>query len=945
MDSAGSGERSAPPAAAPNVPGTAWEADVALRDGTTVRVRAVREDDAAGVRAFYAGLSDEARWMRFFSGGVNLDMVTRWSTRTDGIHKFGLIALTGADGQVVGHAGYQRTADDPSRAEMALAVADAYQGRGLGTLLLGELAQVASTTGVTVFDAEVLPVNHRMIRVFRDSGFPVAVHSGSGVVLAEFPTELTPAALERYETRERGAAVAALHTMLSPRSVAVVGASRRRGTVGGELFHNLLAGGFQGPVYPVNPSAAVIQSVLAYPTVLDVPGPVDLAVIVVPAGAVVSEARRCAAKGVRGLVVISAGFAETDQQSAGAGMDRQAELLRVCRESGMRLIGPNCLGVVNTDPDVCLHATFGPVAPARGRIGFLSQSGALGLAIVDHANALGLGLSSFVSVGNKADLSGNDLLNYWEGDPGTDVVLLYLESFGNPRKFSRIARRVARTKPIVAVKSGRSVAGARATSSHTGALLATSDVTVDALFRQAGVIRTESLSELFDVASLLARQPLPRGGRVGIVTNAGGPGIMCADACEAGGLEVAPLPETLRAELARLLPAAAATGNPVDLLASATAEHYRQVVSRLLGSGEVDAVIVIFIPIFRPPAGADASAVTGAVRAAMADNDGAVPVLGVFMTAEGAPAQPPAEPSPDRSPDGTDRVPAYRFPEEAARALAKVTRYATWRAQPEGEVPMLDGIDRDRAAAVVATALANQGQPGAEAPGEPRWLDPDEVAALLGSYGLPMAEGRLVPTPAAAGEAAAALGGPVALKAVAPGLVHKTEAGAVRLALNGHDEVRAAAADLVASVAAAGHRVERFLVQRMVPPGVELLVGVVQDPSFGPVVACGAGGTVVELLGDVSVRLTPLTRDDAAEMVRSLDSFPLLEGYRGAPGADVAAVEDVLLRVSALVEAHPEVLELDCNPVMAGPDGAVVVDARVRLGPARSPELLGARRR
>ena len=926
MDAWGTGGRAS---AAHATAGGAWEADVALRDGTTVRVRAVREGDAAAVRDFYAGLSDDARWMRFFSGAVNLDLVTRWATGTDGDDKFGLIALTGADGHVVAHAGYQREREDPSRAEIALAVADAYQGRGLGTLLLGELAQVASTTGVAVFDAEVLPVNHRMIRVFRDSGFPVAVRSGSGVLLAEFPTELTPAALERYETRERAAAVAALGAILSPRSVAVIGASRRRGTVGGELFHNLLAGGFQGPVYPVNPSAAVVQSVLAYPTVADVPGPVDLAVLVVPAGAVVEEARRCAAKGVRGLVVISAGFAETDR----AGAARQAELLRVCRESGMRLIGPNCLGVVNTDPAVGLHATFGPVAPARGRVGFLSQSGALGLAIVDHANALGLGLSSFVSVGNKADLSGNDLLNYWEHDPDTTVALLYLESFGNPRKFARIARRVARTKPIVAVKSGRSVAGARATSSHTGALLATSDVTVDALFRQAGVIRTESLSELFDVASLLARQPLPRGGRVGIVTNAGGPGIMCADACEAGGLEVTPLPDSPRAELARLLPAAAATGNPVDLLASATAEQYHQAVRLVLGSGAVDAVIVIFVPIFGPPTGADVSA----AAAAAAAGEGTTPVLGVFMTAEGGPAPPPAEPSPDTA-GGTGGVPAYRFPEDAARALAQVTRYAAWRGRPEGEVPVLDGIDRDRAAAVVATALAG----GAA---EPRWLDPDEVAALLGSYGLPLAEWRLAPTPAAAGEAAAELGGPVALKAIAPGLVHKTEAGAVRLDLTGRDEVRAAAADLAARVAAAGHRVERFLVQRMVPPAVELLVGVVQDPSFGPVVACGAGGTVVELLGDVSVRLTPLTRDDAAEMVRSLDTFPLLDGYRGAPGADVAAVEDVLLRVGALVDAHPEVLELDCNPVMAGPDGAVVVDARVRIGPARSPELLGARRR
>jgi acetyl coenzyme A synthetase (ADP forming)-like protein len=909
-------------------PAKVWEADVALRDGSTVHVRPVGPRDAAAVRGFYAGLSEEALWLRFFSGGVDLDWAARWATTVDGERAFGLLALAGTDGRVVAHVGYQREQGDGSRAEVALAVADDYQGRGVGTLLLGELAQVASAAGVRVFTAQVLAANHKMIRVFRDSGFPVAVRSGSGVLEVEFPTELTPAALARYERREQTAAVAALRSILAPRSVAVIGASRRRGTVGGELFHNLLAGGFQGPVYPVNPTAEVVQSVLAYPSVLDVPGPVDLAVVAVPAEAVVDEARRCAAKGVRALVVISAGFAETGPEGA----ERQAALLRVCREAGMRLVGPNCLGVINTDPAVGLHATFGPVQPVRGRVGFLSQSGALGLAIVDHANARGLGLSSFVSVGNKADLSGNDLLDYWEQDQGTDVALLYLESFGNPRRFARIARRVARGKPVVAVKSGRSVAGARATSSHTGALLATSDVTVDALFRQAGVIRTESLSELFDVAALLAGQPLPRGWRVGIVTNAGGPGIMCADACEAGGLAIPRLGDELRGELAALLPAAAATGNPVDLLAAATAEQYRHAVGLLLGSGEVDAVIVIFIPVLAPPAGTDPVAVARAVRAAVADGGGTVPVLGVFLSAAGAPAELGAA----GTGGGTGPVPAYGFPEEAARALAKVAGYAAWRARPQGEVPELAGIDRDRAAALLAEALA--GHPA------PHWLAPDEVARLLGCYGLPLVDWRLAASPEQAGKAAADLGGPVALKAVAPTLVHKTEAGAVRLDLAGEAAVTAAARELAAAVAGAGHRVERFLVQRMASPGVELLVGVVQDPSFGPVVACGAGGTVVELLGDAAVRLTPLTGADAAEMVRSLATFPLLDGYRGAPRADVAAVEDLLLRVSALVEAHPEVLELDCNPVIARPDGAVVVDARVRVGPAAPPRLLGARR-
>jgi acetate---CoA ligase (ADP-forming) len=898
------------------------EADVVLRDGSTVHVRPVRADDAPAVRAFFERLSPESTSLRFFSGFPDLDSAVRWATELDYQRRYGLVA-TGGEGAVLAHAGWERQPDRPDRAEVAFAIADAMQGKGLGTILLGQLAEAADQAGVTVLAAEVLPQNHRMVRVFRDSGFPVTTSVVPGVVLVELPTSLSPEALERFEQREQVAATAAMRAFLEPRSVAVIGASRRRGTVAGELFHNLLAGGFEGPVYPVNPNAPVVQSVVAYPSVADVPGPVDLAVLAVPAAAVVAAARECAAKDVRALVVISAGFAETGPDGA----ERQAQLLAVCRAAGMRLIGPNCLGVLNTDPDVRLHATFGPTAPLGGRVGFLSQSGALGLAIVDYANALGLGLSSFVSVGNKADISGNDLLNYWEQDDRTGLVLLYLESFGNPRKFARIARRVARSKPVLAVKSGRSAAGARASSSHTGALLAASDVTVDALFRQAGVIRTDTLAELFDVASLLANQPAPRGRRVAIVTNAGGPGIMCADACEAGGLQVAELSQGLRSGLAAGLPAEASVANPVDMLASAPAEHYRRTVALVVASGEVDAVIVIFIP----PLLTEPAVVAAAVAAAAAP--GTVPVLNVIMSAGQLP----------READGSAvRLPAYRFPEDAARALARAAEYGGWRERPEGQVPELPGMRRDEAAALLAAAMA-QGAVGAGA--APRWLAPDQVASLLDCYGLPMAEWRLADTPEAAGSAAEALGGPVALKAVAPTLVHKTEASGVRLGLAGATQVRAAAGEMAAAVAAAGHNVERFLVQRMVGQGVELLVGVVHDASFGPVVACGAGGTAVELLKDVAVRITPLTDRDAAEMVRSLQTFPLLDGYRGAPKADVSALQELLLRVSALVEAHPQVAELDCNPVKVLPRGVVVVDARVRVEAATPRLPLAARRR
>jgi acetyl coenzyme A synthetase (ADP forming)-like protein len=894
------------------------EADVVLRDGSTVHVRPARPADAPEIERLLKGLSDRSRWLRFFSGYPNLAKAVQWATEVDYERRYGLVATSGAEARVVGHAGFERQPDHPDRAEVAFEIADAMQGKGLGTILLGQLAEAANQLGIQVLDAEVLPENHQMVKVFRDSGFPVKTHSVPDALLIEFPTSLSPEAQARFERREQVAATAAMRAFLEPRSVAVVGASRRRGTVSGELLHNLLEAGFNGPVYPVNPKASVVQSVVAYKSVLDVPGPVDLAVLALPAPYVVEAAGECAAKGVRAIVVISAGFAETGPEGA----QRQRELLAVCRAAGMRLIGPNCLGIVNTDAEVRLDATFGPIVPLPGRVGFLSQSGALGLAIIDYANALGLGLSSFVSVGNKADISSNDLLSFWEQDDRTGLVLLYLESFGNPRKFARIARRVARTKPVLAVKSGRSAAGARATSSHTGALLAASDVTVDALFDQAGVIRTDSLGELFDVASLLANQPIPAGRRVGIVTNAGGPGIMCADACEAGGLEVVQLSPRLQASLAEGLPAEAAVANPIDMLASAPPEHYRRTVELVAASGEVDAVIVIFIP----PLPADSEVVVQAVRDATS-TAGSVPVLNVVMSS----ADPPREDG-----DGP-RLPRYRFPEDAARALVRAVEYATWRQRPEGQMPELPDVRHDEAAALLAAALA-------DGPG-PRWLAPEEVARLLGCYGVPTAEWRLAGSPEGAGAAAAELGGPVALKAVAPRLVHKTEAGAVRLGLAGAEAVQAAAAEMATAVAAEGYTVDGFLVQRMVGEGVELLVGVVHDASFGPVIACGAGGTAVELLKDVAVRITPLTDLDAAEMVRSLATYPLLDGYRGAPRADVAALEDLLLRISALVEAHPTIAELDCNPIKVLPDGVVVVDARVRIEAASPPLPLAARRR
>ena len=891
------------------------EVDVVLRDGSTVRVRPVRPEDEARYLAFLRALSEESRAMRYFvpTSETFLAEEARRETHVDHDQRVGLVATTGAEERIVGHAIFARR--DGDRAEVAVAVADEYQGKGIGTILVGYLAEAAAARGVRVFEAEVMPANHRMVQLFRESGFPLEVNVKAGELHVRFPTLVTDEARAVFEQRERVASVNALHPFFQPRAVAVIGASRQRGTIGGELFHNLLSYGFNGPVYPVNPTAPVIQSVPAYPSVEAIPGPVDLAFIAVPAAHVNDVARQCARKGVRALVVISAGFAETGAE----GRTRQAELVRICRAAGMRLIGPNCMGVVNTDPAVRLNGTFVPFTAEEGRIGFFSQSGALGAAIIDYTNALGLGLSTFVSVGNKADISGNDLISYWESDPRTGVILLYLESFGNPRKFSRIAQRAGRSKPIAAVKSGRSPAGARATSSHTGALVAASDITVDALFHQAGVIRTDTLEELFDVALLLINQPAPRGKRVGIITNGGGPGILCADACAAEGLEVPVLGEATQARLRTVLPPAASVTNPVDMVAAATADHYREVLRIVGADPAVDAVIVIFIP----PLAVKTEDVAQAIVVAARDLAGSKPILSVFLAARGVPAA---------LREADLHIPSFAFPEDAAIALARVARYGEWQAHPQIPPPALQGIRRDEAAAIVAGALQR---------GE-GWLLPEEVQGLLSCYGLPLVRQQIVPSPEDAGAAAAEIGGTVALKAIAPEIVHKTEWGAVRLDLR-PEEVHAAAEQMAASLATRGITPEGFLVQQMAPQGVEMLVGVVHDPQFGPVIACGAGGVLVELLRDVSVRLTPLNAEDAGEMIRSLKTYPLLTGFRGQPAYDAAALQDALLRTSAMVEDLPQVEELDCNPIMVLQQGAVVIDARVRVAPYEPPPLAAAR--
>ena len=843
----------------------AADVHIALRDGSTARVRPVVPADAPALREFLGALSENSRWLRYFSLGVNLDEAARRAAAGDRPEGYGLIVTTGAEERVVAHAVFE--VESPDRAEVAFAVADEMQGRGLATVLIAHLAQVASARAIGTFMATVLPENRRMISVFRESGFPVHVGASADGIEVEFPTELGEDARRRFEDRDRVAAVAAVERIVRPRSVAVIGASRRPDSFGGATFRHALDGGFRGELYPVNPNVDFIGSRRASASVLDTPGPVDLAIVAVPAESVPGVARECAQAGVSGLVVITAGFAEAGAEGAA----RLAELLDACRSGGMRLMGPNCMGIVNTDPDVSLSATFARADVPAGSVGFASQSGAFGAAAIDGVTRRGIGLSTFISFGDKADLSGNDLLQYWEQDAATAVVALYLESFGNPRKFGRVARRAARAKPVLAIKAGRTSVRARDAESHTGALLAVSDASVDALFASAGVIRCDGLDDLLDAAAVLAEQPLPCGSRVAIVANARGPAVVCGDACADAGLEVVASVQLGASEA------------PAGFVAAVEA-------------ADADAVIAIFVE--HISAGADE------VAEALADVRLDAPLLAVFMT-------------PGPLPAALGRIPAFSAPEAAARALGRAAAYVRWRAAAPDEPEHLGDVDPDAAAGVLAGALAHGGG----------WLGPEDVETLLRAYGIPLVEQRHTAAPV---EAAQALGGPVVLKAVVPGLIHKARAGAVLLNLSGPEEVRRAAEELAARFDA----LDGFVVQRMAAPGVEMLVGVLADERLGPVVACAAGGEAVQEIADVQVRLAPLARGEAAAMIGALRIAALLE----REGADLDALADLTVRVAALADAHPAIAELDCNPVIAGPGGALVVDARVRVAaPAVQP--------
>jgi acetate---CoA ligase (ADP-forming) len=888
-----------------------YSAHEVLRDGGSIYIRAIRADDKERLLDHFRHMSQDSIYHRFFGLKHSLteqDLVR--FTEVDFTTHVALVATlrTGGDERFIGVGRY--VVSGPGRAEIAFAVLDEHQGRGIGTVLLDHLGRVARAAGIVEFQADVLGDNNRMLEVFGKSGYRVKRSTDAGVVHLSFPTGETEASRQASEQRNWAAASESIRKLLHPRSVAVIGASRSRAKIGGALLANLKRAGFNGPVYPVNPAADEVMGLRCYPSVMAIGLPVDLALIAVPAELVHGVIEQCAAARVHGVVVITSGFAEVSL----TGRAEEERLFDTVRASGMRMVGPNCMGVLNTDPMVRLDGTFAPTAPPPGNIGMYSQSGALGIAILDYMNSRGLGISTFVSAGNRSDVSNNDLLAYWLDDSRTGVVVLYLESVGNPRKFARLAPEVARRHPIVAVKSGRSAAGRRAASSHSAAL-ANLDVAVEALFEQAGVIRTNTLMELFDVAAMLSTQPIPAGPRVGVVTNAGGPGILLADACEAQGL-VLPRPADATMESLRsFLSIRAAVGNPIDLTATAGPAEYERAIAVLGADPNIDSVVAVYIPATEGPRSIVADAIARAASQVPAHK----PVLTVFLSSQWPPAVIDA--------GARGKLPSYAFPENAAMVLAAAHRYGRWRERPRGTALELSPFAMSTVRAVVNRAL--------EDAGGPTWLAPEDIATILRAAGIDVALAERASV-ADAPRVADSIGYPLVAKVIAPSVPHKSDIGGVIIGLHSPLAVAEAAVTLAERTRAAGVTLEGVLLQREVQGGIEVLVGVTTDPTFGPLLVCGLGGVMVELIHDVAFRLSPVTDIDARDMLASLRSAQVLDGYRGAAAGDREALVALLQRVSALIEAIPELTEMDLNPVKVLPPGkgAIVVDARMRLHPS-----------
>ncbi len=867
-----------------------WEADVVLRDGRTAHLRPIVPEDAQGLVDFYGLVSDESKYFRFFAPMPELsDRDVQRFTTVDYRDRVALVLTVAEKLIAVGRYDVIERVGDRTKAEVAFLVQDTHQGRGIGQLLLEHLAQAGRERGVSRFVAEVLPDNRRMIQVFREQGYQVTGGWDEGVMHLEFDIDPTDTSIGVISAREHRSEAASIAAFLHARSVAVIGASRRSDTIGAALVRNLVLGDYAGRVYVVNPAADAVAGMPAYPSVGDIPGDVDVAIVAVPAEAVQDVVLDCAAKGVHGLIVISSGFAETGEE----GRRRQRKLVGLARSYGLRLIGPNCLGVINTSGQVSLNASLAPLMPPRGRAGFFCQSGALGTAILEKVRGRGLGLSTFVSAGNRADVSGNDLLQYWEEDDATEVILLYLESIGNPRKFSRIARRVSRVKPIIAVRSGRTTQGVP--MGHAVRQIAAPPEAVDAMFRQAGIIQVDTLDEMFDVAQLLAHQPLPSGSRVAIVGNSDALGLLAVDAAVASGLTVT---------------SATALG------AEATDEDFEDALDAAIDDDHVDAVVAVYIP----PLDAGGEAVANVLAAVGEQSD--KPLVSTFLGREGVPEL-------LRVPDlaghtaGRGSVPSYPAVEAAVRALARVVDYAAWLQRRDETPTVVDPVDPDRARRVVTRVLD-------ESP-EGRELTDAELDEILACYGIEVWDRVPVVSPDDAVAAGERLGWDVVLKATAERLRQRPDLAHVWRNIDTEAEMRDAWESLAALVGGADDA--EFVVQRTAAPGVPVAVGGLEDPLFGPAISFGISGALTDLVGDRAYRIPPISALDAAETVRSIKAAPLLFGYRGSAQVDVAAVEDLIRRVAQLKMDLPRVSQVDLMLVHATADGVSVLHAGGRVAP------------
>jgi acyl-CoA synthetase (NDP forming)/GNAT superfamily N-acetyltransferase len=871
-------------------PPTHWEADVLLRDGRTAHIRPIRPDDERLLVEFYARVSDESKYYRFFSPMPTLsERDVRRFTHVDHHDRVALVMILQDRMIAVG----RYDVVEPKEAEVAFLVEDQHQGRGIGQLLLEHLAQAGRERGVERFTAEVLPDNHRMIQTFRDAGYRVASGYADGVITLEFPIDPTDTAIGVMRSREHVAEAASIHRFFHPRSVAIIGASRRQDTIGQLLVHNLVTGDFTGRVYVVNPSANAVSGLPAYKSVNEIPDDVDVAIVAVPADSVTDVVLDCAAKGVHGLIVISSGFAETGDE----GRKRQRHLVGLSRSYGLRLIGPNCLGVINTDPAVSVNASLSSVMPARGRAGFFCQSGALGSAILEKVKNRGLGISTFVSAGNRADVSGNDLLQYWEEDESTEVVMMYLESIGNPRKFSRIARRVSHRKPIVAVRSGRTTQGVP--MGHTVRRIDAPQAAVDAMFRQAGVIQVDTLEDMFDVAQLLAHQPLPRGRRVAIVGNSDALGLLAADAASAVGLVV---------------------NRSVALGADATADDFEDALDDAIDDPEVDSVIAVYIP----PLNVSGDEVANVLAAVGEQSD--KPLVSSFLGAEGIPEL-LRVPDVAGSTAGRGSVPSYPAVEAAVRALARVVEYAVWLRTPDGEPADPGDVDPAQARELVTRILREHD--------EEVLLGSDDLTELLAAYDIEVWPSVPVTSLKEAQTAAEELGWDVVLKSTRESVRERPDRQHVWRNIESASEMKEAWGTLTHFVP--DPATAEFVVQKNAPPGVPIAIRSVEDPLFGPVVSFGISGPIIELLGDWSYRIPPLGEHDVAAMVREVKSSPLLFGYRGAEPVDVDAVERLITKVAHLQNDLPQVSGLELSLVLAGREGVTVLTASARVAPVRDP--------